>query len=200
MGLGLATALFAATAKADTPLRLEALGEFPVNQAIVRTTSFGKLLGDASYFAFVDFYGRTSDNFYGEAAVAKAFYKDLGLKLEWNGGSSMDDLFRFGPEYIPQLHEKLFVDLKLYPVTLGTDGAFKKTGQFSVFGRFDFPAAIYLENWTDVNLDYVTKKITVASETTLGKTIVDKLSLEAQVAYNVNVAGFQGRAGLRYDF
>ncbi len=83
---------------------------------------------------------------------------------------------------------------------LATD-SFKKTGQFSLFGRVDLPSDVYVENWTDINVPYTNpKETTVSSELTVGKTFVGKLAVEGQVAYNVNIPGFQGRAGLRYDF
>lgn len=202
--LGLLGILFG-TARAEPKLQLEALGEFPkTKQAIIRITTLTDLPGKVNAFAFSDFYGKSSDAFYSEVSLGKELHGNLGAKLEWNGGTSMDDVFRFGVNYIPKLHDKLFLDLKLYPLNVKSDGKLQKTGQFSLFGRLDLPKRIYMENWTDLNADYErssARRINVQSETTLGKNLTNRLSAEVQAAYNVNVPDkLQGRVGLRYNF
>ena len=204
VGAGLASVI-AVNARADPKLKLEALGEFPTtNQAIVRTKALANLPGDVSAYGFVDFYGRSSDAFYSEANIGREIYRGLGAKLEWNGGTGVDDVFRVGPNFTPRLHDRLFLDLKLYPLAVRSDGEVQPTGQFNLFGRLDLPRDFYLENWTDVNIDYrknPERRISIQSETTLGKKIVGNLSVEGQVAYNVNVPDeLQGRAGIRYEF
>ena len=204
MGVGLASVI-AVNARADPKLQLEALGEFPTtNQAIVRARALSDLPGDIHAFGFVDFYGRTSDAFYSEANLGRKIYRGLGAKLEWNGGTGMDDVFRAGPNFVPRLHDRLFLDLKLYPLTIRSDGKVQPTGQFSLFGRLDLPKDSYVENWTDVNINYgrsTDRRINIQSETTVGKKVVGNLSVEAQAAYNVNAPDeVQGRAGIRYEF
>lgn len=192
-------------ARADPKLQIEGLGEFPrANQAIVRTTAIAQLPGNIEAFAFSDFYGRTTGAFCSEASMGKKLVDDIGAKLEWNGGTGMMDIFRFGPNYSHNLNDRTFLDLKLYPLTVGSDGKIQRASQFSLFGRLDLPRDFYVEDWTDINLDYKDKtprRVNVQSETTFGKKVLGSLSVEAQGAYNVNVLDrLEARAGLRYEF
>ena len=202
--LGLVS-LLSGVARAEPSLTLEALRETPNNQNLVRATVLSSLPGDVSAFAFVDFYGRSSDAFYSEASIGREVYEGLGPKLEWNGGSGMDDLFRAGLEYIPSLGDGVFLDLKAYPLTIGSNGRVLPTSQVSLFGRLDLPwNKSYLENWTDVNIsleDNPDRRVDVSSEATLGTRLTGDLSLEVQGLYNVTVPHeLEARAGFRYKF
>lgn len=194
------------TTFAEPKIQLEALGEFPTTkQAIVRTTATSELPGNIDTFAFADFYGRSSNAFYSEANINRKFYNDLGLRLEWNGGSVMNDTFRAGPSFNPRLHDKLFLDMKFYPLTVGSNSGVKKTGQVGLFGRLDLPGKFFVENWTDFDINYGSstgnRRLNVLSETTFGREIIKRLYAEVQAAYNVNVKDkVEGRAGLRYKF
>ena len=190
-------------ASAEPTLQLEALREVPVNQTVVRTTASATAPGELNLFAFADYVGHSSDAFYSEASAGRELSQGLGAKLEWNGGTGVNDLFRFGPEYKRKFfNDKLFLDTKIYPANFGADGILKNIGQFSNFTSLQLPRRSYLENWTDVNINYpkITGKPFVQSETTLGKTLVGNLSLEIQEAHNVNLLGEQARVGLRYGF
>lgn len=195
-----ALALTAIPAKAEPKLTVEALGQFPAAQAVVRTTVMAELPKKVNLFAFSDFYGKSSDAFYSEANVGKEIAKGFGAKLEWNGGTGVDDVLRLGPDYTTVIGDKVFLNVKLYPLTLGKDGI-QKTSQLSFFGRADLPAGVFVENWTDLDVSYNGKpKLTIASETTVGKSLTDKLALEGQFGFNAGTPGPQGRVGVRYNF
>jgi hypothetical protein len=197
--------LLAGSARADPTLTLEALREHPNNQNLVRTTAIAQLPGKLNGFAFADFYGRSSDAFYSEASLGRQVYAGFGPKIEWNGGSGMDDLFRAGLEYIPDLGDGIFLDSKAYPLTIGSNGRVILTSQISLFGRIDIPwNNSYLENWTDINLSLErdsARRVDVSSEATIGTRLTGSLSAELQGLYNVTIPHeIEGRAGLRYDF
>ena len=199
--IGLALLGITNTTEAKTDLQIEALAEVPLNQPIIRASALPSLPAGIDSFAFVDFYGRESGAFYSEANVGRELYKTIDPKVEWNGGSGMDDVFRIGGSIKPKIIDDLFLEMKAYPLTLASNGNLLRTSQLSLFGRLDLPKEVYLEDWTDTNIDWNNpKKPLVASELTLGKTLVDNLALEVQGAYNVNIPGLQARAGLRYNF
>ncbi len=205
-GLGL-LGLTAGNALADINFRAEVLEDIPRNKPLVRATVMGELPKQIDGFVFVDFY---NDTFFSKIAFGKDLYKGLGSKVELNLGTGLENTLRLGPEYIPKaakFPKSLFLNFKLYPLTLGADTGTVKEGQLSFFGSWNMPYGFFIENWTDVTFDYRNevpkgdRRVNVATETTLGKKVAGGLSFEGQLAYNVNYKDdIETRIGLRYDF
>src|SRR3989338_4929596 len=187
-------------AEADTTFRAELLRDLNNDINLVRMTLISDLPQKISGFGFIDF---SNDSFYSEASLGREFYKGAGSKIEWNVGTGLENTFRIGPEYIPVVHNNLFLDFKLYPLNI-VGSEIDQSGQLSFFGRWDIARGFYLENWTDINFLYREalenkKRMSISTETTFGKLLFSKLSVEAQFGYNVNVPNkIEARVGFRY--
>ena len=190
--------LFNGIAEANPSIIIETLGEFPATkQALVRLTESSDLPLGLTAFGLGEFEGRGSQGFYSEVNLSKDIYSGIGGRLEWNGGSDITDVLRFGPTYTFKPLDELYLDFKAYPLNLSMDRKLVDP-QIGLFARLDLPREIYLENWTDLNIG---DNALLQSELLVGKKLAERLSLQTGAIYNVSVPNkVEGRAGFRYEF